>query len=510
MKIKIFTILIATFFLHPLLFSQNWTSQNSGTTKILGESFFSNQNTGWIVGENTVLRTSNGGANWVSQIVPGLYTYGGIQFLNTLTGWISGSYGDYLNSTGILLKSSDGGSSWSTAYNSSRGLWDVVFINSNTGFVCGDMKYFAKTTNGGLNWSQKNLGTTISEFFQMAFPDNNTGYIVGSHNEIFKTTNGGENWFQQNVSVATWFRDVCFLNVSTGFAVGSNGVILKTTNGGDSWVRKTVSVTSYLFSVQFIEAGTGWIAGWDNTLLRSTDYGETWSSVDGLPGNNQLANINFVNASTGWLTGYNGVIFKTTNGGVPLSAPQLIYPTNNLTIHTTKPGLTFTSVPGALSYFLQISTNSNFTTLTDFTYLTTNQYTVPAGKLTGGNTYYWRVKSIAGIVESQWSAIWSFYVHPDAIINTGTEIPKEYTLEQNYPNPFNPSTKITYSIPRASDVKITVFNLLGQEIKTLVNETKEAGIHEINFNAQNLNSGVYLYKIEAGSYIQTRKMTLIK
>ena len=96
------------------------------------------------------------------------------------------------------------------------------------------------------------------------------------------------------------------------------------------------------------------------------------------------------------------------------------------------------------------------------------------------------------------------------VVNIDLGNQTEYTLEQNYPNPFNPSTKITYSIPRASDVKITVFNLLGQEIKTLVNETKEAGIHEINFNAQNLNSGVYLYKIEAGSYIQTRKMTLIK
>ena len=85
-----------------------------------------------------------------------------------------------------------------------------------------------------------------------------------------------------------------------------------------------------------------------------------------------------------------------------------------------------------------------------------------------------------------------------------------FSLDQNYPNPFNPSTTIKFSLPTASNVKITIFNLLGQEIQTLVDETKEAGIHEINFNAQNLNSGVYLYKIEAGSYIQTRKMTLIK
>ena len=85
-----------------------------------------------------------------------------------------------------------------------------------------------------------------------------------------------------------------------------------------------------------------------------------------------------------------------------------------------------------------------------------------------------------------------------------------FWLNQNYPNPFNPSTTIQFSLPAALNVKIIIFNLLGQEIQTLVNETKEAGIHEIIFDAQNLNSGVYLYKIEAGSYIQTRKMTLIK
>jgi hypothetical protein len=85
-----------------------------------------------------------------------------------------------------------------------------------------------------------------------------------------------------------------------------------------------------------------------------------------------------------------------------------------------------------------------------------------------------------------------------------------FSLDQNYPNPFNPSTTIKFSLPTASNVKITIFNLLGQEIQTLVDETKEAGIHEINFNAQNLNSGVYLYKIEAGSFLQIRKMTLVK
>jgi photosystem II stability/assembly factor-like uncharacterized protein len=511
MKIKIYTILILTFFFCPSLFSQYWTLQNSGTNKILGESYFLNQNSGWIVGESTLLKTSNGGSNWVSQVIPSLYTYGGIQFQSADTGWIAGSYGDYLTSTGILLKTVNGGTSWTTIYNSIRGLWDVVFINSNTGFVCGDRKFFAKTTNGGLNWVQKNLGSTTSEFFQMAFPANNTGFIVGSHNEIFKTTDGGENWIQQTVSVETWFRDVNFFNVNTGIAVGSNGVIMKTTNGGNNWVRKTVAgITSYLFSVQFFETGTGWVAGWDNTLLKSTDFGETWSIIGGLPGNNQLTNINFSNQSTGWLLGYNGIILKTTNGGTPLSAPHLVYPSNNSTIHTTKPGLTFTSVPEALSYFVQISPTSSFVTLVDFAYLTSNQYTVPPGKLIGGNNYYWRVKAIAGTVESEWSAIWSFYVHPDAILSIGTEIPNEYTIEQNYPNPFNPSTRIKFGIKEKGDLSISIFDANGKAVKTENNKTVSPGYYEYTLNMNNYPTGVYYFRYSVNGINKIVKMLLIK
>ncbi|MCU0372940.1 MAG: YCF48-related protein, partial [Ignavibacteria bacterium] len=460
---KIFSLVIVTFLTCSSLYPQSWTIQPSGTNKVLYESYFSNTNTGWIAGQNVLLNTTNGGVNWILNLVPALYNYGGIQFLNNSTGWIAGQYGDYLNSIGILLKTMDGGTTWTTLYNSNIGLWDVIFINDNTGFICGNLKYFAKTTNGGLNWIQKYLGSSTSEFFQMAFPDSTTGYIVGSHNEIFKTTNAGENWIQQNVNFSSWLRDIYFFNINTGVAVGSNGVIVKTTNGGLDWIQKNVpGVNSYLYSVQFAGTGTGWIAGWDSTLLKSTDYGDSWSKITGLPGNYQLTNVNFINQNTGWLFGYNGIILKTTNGGVGLYAPQLIYPANNAAIYTTMPGLTWTSVPGAVNYFVQISTAGTFATLTDSAYVNTNQYVVLAGKLIGGNTYYWRVKAIAGTVESPWSVIWNFYVQPDAITPLRSEIPEEYTLEQNYPNPFNPSTKIRFGIKEKGTLYISVYDASGK------------------------------------------------
>ncbi|MEO8231036.1 MAG: T9SS type A sorting domain-containing protein [Ignavibacteriota bacterium] len=88
--------------------------------------------------------------------------------------------------------------------------------------------------------------------------------------------------------------------------------------------------------------------------------------------------------------------------------------------------------------------------------------------------------------------------------------PVEYALEQNYPNPFNPSTTIRFTLPQSSMLKISVYNTLGEEVANLVNETYEAGLHEIVFNAKNLTSGVYFLRMDAGSYTSTRKITLLK
>ena len=85
-----------------------------------------------------------------------------------------------------------------------------------------------------------------------------------------------------------------------------------------------------------------------------------------------------------------------------------------------------------------------------------------------------------------------------------------FVLEQNYPNPFNPSTNIQYAVGSQQFVVLKVYDILGEEIATLVNEEKSAGTYEIMFDAQLLASGVYLYKLEAGSYIQTKKMILLR
>ncbi len=95
-------------------------------------------------------------------------------------------------------------------------------------------------------------------------------------------------------------------------------------------------------------------------------------------------------------------------------------------------------------------------------------------------------------------------------VNNKTVVPSEYSLEQNFPNPFNPTTVIRYSLPSASDVKLTVYNLLGEKVATLVDERKSAGSYNIAFNASNLSSGIYFYSLRAGNFLCTRKMVLLK
>ena len=101
-----------------------------------------------------------------------------------------------------------------------------------------------------------------------------------------------------------------------------------------------------------------------------------------------------------------------------------------------------------------------------------------------------------------------------SIIVTGIqkeeEIPTEYSISQNYPNPFNPITKIRFALPKTTITKVTIYDLLGREIITPVNKKLPAGFHEINIDSNNLSSGVYLYRIQAGDFIQSKKMILMK
>jgi len=125
-----------------------------------------------------------------------------------------------------------------------------------------------------------------------------------------------------------------------------------------------------------------------------------------------------------------------------------------------------------------------------------------------GNVYV--TGSSAGSGTSDDFATIKYSQTPTGIDQTDYSLPEKYSLHQNYPNPFNPSTVIKYAVGSKQFVSLKIYDVLGNELATLVNEEKPAGNYEVNFNASKLSSGVYFYRIQAGSFVETKKMILLK
>ena len=125
------------------------------------------------------------------------------------------------------------------------------------------------------------------------------------------------------------------------------------------------------------------------------------------------------------------------------------------------------------------------------------------------NLTVWLSQSWAGTSwEMHYNYLYSYV--PVTEVNEDLSFVNSYGLSNNYPNPFNPSTKITYSIPERSNVSLKVFDLLGSLVAELANGEIEAGTYDINFNASQLSSGIYFYRLQAGNFIESKKMILLK
>ncbi len=169
--------------------------------------------------------------------------------------------------------------------------------------------------------------------------------------------------------------------------------------------------------------------------------------------------------------------------------------------------LRWNKVQYAEQYLAQISTVQSFATIR--TQGTTSDTIRNFSGLTRNVEYFWRVQASNTAGSSPWSDVWSFVAGATDVIDV-EQIPATYSISQNYPNPFNPNTKIKFSLPKSSFVKITVFDILGREIHILKNEELKAGYHEIDFEANNLPSGIYFYKMQSGKFVATKKMVLMQ
>ena len=202
-----------------------------------------------------------------------------------------------------------------------------------------------------------------------------------------------------------------------------------------------------------------------------------------------------------------GTTFRIVTGSIQ---PPLLSAPVNQDIQTTEQTALYWNALPAL-YHLQIDRSPDFTSpIINFDFLEEPFFTTDL--LPKNDTYYWRVRmlSFEGVPYGDWSETWQFTIPINVTTDSPDGLPLAFTLEPNYPNPFNTTTTIRYALPRAEEVRLEVYDLLGRQVAILQNQTQPAGWHEASFNASRLSSGVYIYRLSAGDFTETKTMMVVR
>jgi hypothetical protein len=215
-----------------------------------------------------------------------------------------------------------------------------------------------------------------------------------------------------------------------------------------------------------------------------------------------------VNASSTGGTSAWSVRRRFTMSAIPGVPVFISGPTGN--IGTLTPYFSWNSVLGAFSYRLQLSQSPTFTSGVYDTSVSGLSATIRTGVLSYNIMYYYRLSAINNCGQGNWTTTWSFTVIPSGINRISGMVPEKFKLYGNYPNPFNSSSKIKIDAAKLSDVRVIVYDILGRDVQTLVNEKLQPGTYETTFDGSGLNSGIYYYIMRAGDYSETKKMILIK
>ena len=271
--------------------------------------------TGFVMGElGTLVKTTDGGQNWSIKPTGTSITLWESYFINDNTGWIA--EGNVESPPGIIIKTTDQGESWVTQYTSNT-CWftNVWFLNNQTGYAVGSSQKVIKTTNGGTNWDFITMGSGSTELETVFFPDSATGYITGWGGLLYKSTDAGNSWFSVISGTGNNLYASYFLNYNFGIVAGAGGTILRTLDG-NNWVSQPSGTTSQIFSVYFYNKAYGWAVGDNGTVVKSTDRGDTWFPLNS--GTTiRLEIVAFVNQMTGWIAGgwTGSIVKKTVDGG---------------------------------------------------------------------------------------------------------------------------------------------------------------------------------------------------
>ena len=481
------------------ILSGNRSSACSGDD--LYSVFCINENIGWAVGYrasclggggNIVLKTTNGGKIWKTQLID-QYQGGRIRsvyFINEDYGWAVGE-----GTTGFY-RTTDGGKNWIESGNRYS---SVFFINQYAGWATSDNydQGIYKSTDGGITWTQKNP-TSSSRIY---FSDINTGWAIGEGGSILKSTDGGETWVPKISGSTNNLNSIKFFNSNLGICVGNAGTVLFSTDYGESWISQNVGTTESLTSVCFTNSSTIWIAGSNGTILNTTDLGNNWNNYNAVTGN-YLTSLCFINENTGWIVGLDGTILKYQNDIVPV---ELVSFTADIMGNIVQ--LNWRTATEVNNYGFEIERRINEREWDNIGFvegegnsISPKSYSFTDKNLVGGSRIQYRLKQIDTDGSFEYSSIVELQI-----------VPYQYELSQNYPNPFNPNTVIEFSLPdNAGNVKLSIYNSLGEKLAELVNSALTSGKYQYQWNAQNVATGIYIYELRTDKFVSIKKMTLIK
>jgi hypothetical protein len=403
---------------------------------------------------------------------------------------------------GGLFKSTDDGASWAnmsigSGYPMDAGAIAVSGAKIAVGaahYLGGENGVYLSTDNGA-SWTPPGLSNITIKC--LAFT---ASYVfAGTGNGIFRSSDNGINWIQLNAGLTDTSINAINVKDNNLFIAVKNSVYLST-NNGDSWITSNNGLSNVLVNCM-INAGSDIFAGSDNGVFLSTDNGTNWISggMAGLIINALAVYQTDIYAATNNV----GVCKKPLlNFGLPVELTSFTATISNHNINLSWQTATELNNRG---FNVELSINKSDWTIISFikghgttTSETAYSYIDKSVKPTG--KYFYRLKQLDNNGTYKYSNI----------VELNLNLPAVYALNQNYPNPFNPNTLITYSLPLSSNIKLIIYNTLGQSIKTLETGYKLAGNYSVNFNASNLPSGIYFYKLEAGSFSQIKKMILLK
>jgi photosystem II stability/assembly factor-like uncharacterized protein len=396
--------------------------------------------------------------------------------------------------------------------------WACNFTNSQ----------FIRTTDGGTTWKVGTVGTG-SHCAGISAVDSSTAWIaVINPSGIYKTTDGGITWtkyanaYQETDSYPF---SVHFFDSNNGVCVGSpvrgNWEIYTTSDGGADWTRassipqplaggETPLFNGVVGCPTVAADNCFWFTTRQGSLYGTTDRGMTWRVTPHFMDNNAFSPyvVAFKDSldglACGWVNG--AALSHTTDGGVTWMPVPLPSPLSTFTLWQI-----FYEKGTSGTYFITGIENHKEG------YLTTpgTAYT------TDGGTTWAKINSLpvglmgfasdgTGWAGGENDSIYRWLPSTATDVSATALQSYGFKLSQNYPNPFNPTTTIEYSIPQSAFVTLKVYDVLGREVTSLVNREQRGGVYEVQLNGNNLSSGVYLYRITAGKFVDTKRLMILK